>query len=129
MRPLRFARQWIAVGWLLVGGLVTVSLVRLPFEIGADRAADKLAHVFAYLLVMGWFAQIWTARRALAAHAVFLVALGLLLELLQALTAYRTLDGKDALANAGGVLLGALSARTPAASLLARLEARLRWRR
>jgi VanZ family protein len=129
MRPLRFANLWIGVGWLLVAGLVVTSLAKLPFDLESPRYSDKLAHVLAYLLVMGWFAQIWTARRLLLGHAAFLVALGVALELLQGGTGYRTADVFDAMANAVGVLLGALSARTRAASLLAGLEAQLRWPR
>jgi len=122
VRALRFPRLWIAVGWLLVAGLVASSLLPVPVEIPEVRYGDKLVHVVTYLLLMGWFAQIWSSRRALSAHAWFLVFLGVVLELLQGLTPARTPDAFDALANAGGVLLGWLMAFTPASGLLQRLE-------
>jgi VanZ family protein len=125
VRSLRFAHQWIAVGWLLVAGLVAASLLTAPGEAVVLRYADKPAHVVAYLLVMAWFVQIWRSRRVLFAYACFLVLLGVALELLQATTGQRTADAFDAMANSGGVLLGWLTARTPASGLLERLDARL----
>jgi len=129
VRPLRFASLWVAVGWLLVAGLVAVSLVTVPVEAPKLPFVDKLAHLVVYLLVMAWFAQIWSSWRALSAHACFLVLLGVALELLQGASGHRSAEAVDAVANAAGVLLGTLTARTPASGLLARLEARLRWPR
>lgn len=126
MRALHFAYHWIAVGWLLVAALVAASLVTVPIEVAGLGLADKLVHLAAYLLVMAWFAQIWSSPPLLFAHAFFLVLLGVVLELLQGASGYRTADAVDAMANAGGVLLGWLTVRTPASGLLERLEARLR---
>lgn len=126
MRALRFARRWIAVGWVLVVGLAVGSLGPVSVPTMGLSFADKVVHLTAYLVVMAWFAQIWVSPRALAAHALFLVLLGVGLEVLQAGTAHRTADAFDAIANTCGVLLGGLTAATPAAGLLERLEARLR---
>ena len=125
MRALRFPYWWIAVGWLLVAGLVAASLMTLPVEVPRLGFTDKLVHLVAYLLVMAWFAQIWSSPRALSAHAWFLVLLGVVLELLQGSSGDRTADPLDAMANGCGVLLGRLTALTRASGLLKRLEARL----
>jgi hypothetical protein len=125
VRALRYVHCWTAVGWLLVGGLVAGSLATPPIEVTPPRFVDKLVHLVAYLLVMAWFAQIWRSRRVLCVHACFLVLLAVGLELLQGFTASRTPDAFDAMASAGGVLLGSLTALTPLSGLLERLEARL----
>ena len=111
------------MGWLLVAALVAVSVGTVPSDLPETTHADKVAHLLAYMLVMGWFAQIWSSRSALFVHACFLVVLGIGLEMLQGSTDHRTADPLDALANAAGVVLGWLAARTPASRRLERLEA------
>jgi hypothetical protein len=125
VRSLRFARYWIAVGWALVASLVVASLITLPDEAVGLDPVDKVLHVVAYLVVMAWFVQIWSEQRVVLAYGGFLVALGIVLELLQGAGGHRTADGLDALADAGGVLLGWLTSRTPVSGLLERLEGRL----
>lgn len=123
MRSLRFSRVWIAIGWLLVAGITTASLVTVPVEAPSFPFVDKILHLLVYLVVMGWFAQIWASRRALAAHAAVLIALGIVLELVQGALSHRSADAVDAVANALGVVLGALTTRPPGSSLLERTEA------
>jgi hypothetical protein len=125
MRSLRFAPCWIAIGWTLVAGLVVASLVTVPDEVRELGSVDKLVHVVLYLLVMAWFVQIWSAQRVILAYAAFLVVLGIVLEILQGAGGHRTADGLDAVANAGGVVLGWMTSRTPVSGLLERLEGRL----
>lgn len=124
MRVLHFARGWIAVGWLLVACITVASLVPPPAVTPGLPFVDKLVHLAAYLFVMAWFAQIWSSRRALAAHAFFLILLGVILELLQGSLGHRSADAVDAIANVGGVLLGRLTTRPPGSGLLERLETR-----
>lgn len=123
VRQLRFSRPWIAIGWLLVAGVTTASLVTVPVEAPAYPFVDKLLHLLAYLVVMGWFAQIWSSRGTLAAHAGGLIALGIALELVQGSLSHRSADAFDAIANALGVVLGTLTTRPPESGLLERLEA------
>jgi len=125
VRPLRFGPCWIAVGWLLVAGLVSGSLVAVPDDLPGFGPGDKLLHVGAYLLVMAWFVQVWSSGRVLLGHALFLVALGVLLELLQGAGGYRTADHLDALANGVGIVLGWLTSRTKVTGLLRGVEVRL----
>ncbi|MHB1051827.1 MAG: VanZ family protein [Thiobacillus sp.] len=101
-------RLWRMGGWLGIAVTLIVSL--MPPTLGdADSHADKVVHLFGYALLMFWWAQLVTQRRWKLALAV--IVLGIIIELLQGLTPDRLPDPLDALANAGGVLLGWLAAR------------------
>lgn len=119
---LRAMRLWTALGWLMVFGLVTLSLIRLgpapPLPGG-----DKLGHLLAYGVVMYWWGMVQPARKR---HwAAFLTLLGLALELAQFCTGYRQLEWRDAAANLAGVLLALMVLRTPARGLLHRWDRHL----
>lgn len=102
--PLRYPKVWFAVGCLLVIGVVTGSL--LPADIvNVVTYNDKLMHAGSYFMLMVWFAGLY--RRALhPAIGGVLLALGVSIDLLQGLTATRSLDIYDIAANSLGILGG-----------------------
>jgi len=103
-----WARLWLFGGWL--GIVITLVVSLMPPTLGNDDThLDKAAHLLGYALLMFWWAQLIIERRWKLALAV--VAFGIAIELLQGLTPDRLPDPLDALANAGGVLLGWLAAR------------------
>lgn len=104
MTALSLRRLWLAVGWGGVGLVVYLSLTPNPPDMAAV-GGDKGGHLAAYGTLMLWFAQALRARARLQCAAA-LVLLGLALEGLQGLSATRSLDALDALANGAGVLLG-----------------------
>lgn len=82
-------------------------------------AWDKAQHMIAYAVLMWWFRQAFTRRMRWFA---FLTLLGVGLECIQGLTAYRYFEYGDMVANALGVTLGLILAATPLGRTLARLE-------
>jgi len=101
--PLRYPRFWVGLGVLLVLGVITGSLV--PAQVIEEiKLSDKLEHTGSYFVLMFWFGGMWPRSRQLGV-AVALCLLGVALDLLQGLTATRTLDPTDMAANAMGVLL------------------------
>nr|PZN04959.1 MAG: VanZ family protein [Pseudomonadota bacterium] len=102
-------RTWRCCGWLLVALVIIFSLIPSPPALDV-RAGDKLQHLFAYALLMGWFAQLHRETRVRLRLAAAFVALGVALEFLQGLTSWRSYEGYDMAANAVGVLLGYLAA-------------------
>ena len=103
---LRWSRLWWGLGYLLVAGVVVISLIPVPElpDLGIDWL-DKLLHLAAYAFLMTWFVQLHPpARYALLAAGV--ASMGVGLELLQALTQYRSLELLDMTANALGVVAG-----------------------
>ena len=97
---------WSLLGWGMVLAVGLFSLTPNPPQ--ADIPIwDKLNHLFAYGLLMYWFAQLHDRRLPVAAA---LLALGGGLELAQGLTAYRQASGLDMAANGLGVTVGWLIA-------------------
>ena len=109
MLPLRYARTWLLAGLvLMVLGLFS-ALLPMPAAVEAT-VDDKILHGAVFLVFTVWFGGVFD-RRFVPAIVVCLSAYGLLIELLQSLTASRQGDVLDLVADVAGVLLGwALSA-------------------
>lgn len=123
MRDFRFPLLWLAIGWCGVALLVYLSLASLSVHTGVTHG-DKLMHLLAYALLMGWFAQLFCHRSLLLTYAVLLVLLGVALEFLQ-IRSGRYFELADMLANTLGALIGLASARWPVAGALLRIEKRV----
>jgi hypothetical protein len=85
--PLRYPHVWLAIGWLLVIGVIVGSLLPGPViqEI-TPPLNDKLEHFTAYFALMVWFAGLYPRAKHLdiAADAVGIaVALALAFWLLE----------------------------------------------
>lgn len=116
---LRCPRLWQGLGWALVVAVVAGSLLRLDVPFSA-QGGDKLHHLLAYGALMYWWGMLQSRRQA--AVALLLAALGATLEGAQALVPHRSMEWRDALANATGILLALGLLRTRASGLLARLD-------
>jgi hypothetical protein len=122
MEYLRFVWFWRLIGWLLVMGVVYLSLTPSPLDLRLDLPAqDKFGHLIAYTLLAWWFSQVYPWRLQ-GRLGIFLVSLGIVLEILQYLIGHRYFDYADMLANTLGVIGGYLLARTPAGRVLRGLE-------
>lgn len=88
----------------MLGGVVYASLTPAPFDSGIEQG-DKLQHFLGYFVVMTWFGQLYHVTwRGLP---WLFVAVGIVMEILQGMTGYRSADMADALANAAGVFAAA----------------------
>jgi VanZ family protein len=101
MLPLRLARAWLLVGWGGVLAAFAVSLwpggVPLPVDVW-----DKVQHGLGYFVLTLWFTGLYPREKYLRiAAACFL--LGLAIEGLQGLSATRTMEFADVLANTTGI--------------------------
>ena len=116
----RLTRLWYGCGIALLLVVAIISLV--PVSGGGN---DKLAHVLIYLVLSSWFSLI-AARPVLLWRVFFgLIAYGFLMELLQGLTDYRSLEFADAVANSVGVTIGLLFHFSPFRRLLILIDSRL----
>ena len=125
MRGFHFPWLWV-VGWVALLVLVaTGSLMPssgLP-DVGFFPGADKLQHAAGYAVMSGYAVLLFATRRARLRAAVGLLAFGIAIELAQgAFTADRTPELADVVANATGIAIGQLLARTRLAFLLQRLD-------
>ena len=110
---LRFSGWWTFLGVLLVALVVYLSLASLsPSKVLAFPESDKIMHFSAYTAMMFWFGQIYRKRPALLFVALGLITLGVLLEILQGLSGYRTFEYLDMAANTLGVIFGLFITQT-----------------
>jgi len=121
---------WLALWWLVIAAVVTGSLMparELPPQ--PFNGFDKFEHFAGYAVLSGYAVLLFARMRTQALAAAGLVALGIGLEVAQAmLTVSRQADPVDAMVNTVGVLAGLAIAATPLASMLQRLDGRWRQR-
>jgi len=123
--PLRYRRLWLAIGWLMILIVLILSLMPRPPQPLHFGGADKLEHVLAYFILMGWFAQIYHQLRTRLWIAISLIALGVAIEILQPILAPRYFEWWDMLADTVGVLLAWALAGPRLSRLLSGFEQRI----
>jgi VanZ family protein len=102
--PLRHARIWASLGGFLLVIILILALVPEPGQLPISYN-DKFAHGLAFMALMLWFSGVVEVRR-LPMLAICLAAYGVLIELLQSLTATRQPEFLDLGADLAGILLG-----------------------
>ncbi|OQW94075.1 MAG: hypothetical protein BWK79_07765 [Beggiatoa sp. IS2] len=121
--PLRYTKWWLAIGIILIIGLVIASLIPLPKMITTlPHNSDKLEHFIAYFILMGWFVQIYRLPTQKLRLIAYFILLGLLLEVLQGLSGIRHADWTDVVANSLGVLLAWQAGKTRFSYLFSYIE-------
>lgn len=128
LRPFHRPRLWVGLWVLMIAAIAIGSLMPsaglpgLPFP-----GADKLQHLLGYAVLSAFAVMLFAQERAQLRAAVALALLGLAIEGAQgALTASRTADPLDLLANVAGVLSGLSLRATGVARLLQRVDKLLR---
>jgi VanZ family protein len=117
--------MWLGLWVLALVAVCVVCLVPLDGLPPLPDNSDKVEHLLAYFVLAAGAVQLFGGSRALLVSALGLVALGIGIEFAQGMTAYRSADPRDALANSIGVLLGMATRLTPWRDLLLRIEKRL----
>lgn len=113
---------WLTGGYLLASAIVYFSLAPTT-TVSMDQGWDKLYHLLAYLALMLWFAQAYERRRwPMLASAC--MGLGIVLEIAQRYSGYRTFSYDDILANAVGVAVACVLALAGVDQGLRRLQQR-----
>ncbi len=120
---------WLLLGWLYVLLLLYGSLIRMPDINTYIDHTDKLIHFLLYFLLAGWFVQLYSRLSQRIVILGSTILLGIIIEFLQGLTAYRSFDMLDALANSIGAISAFLLAGTSLALLLKRFDNWLYQRR
>ncbi len=126
MHQLRFSKLWLALGGVLIIVVVSLSLWPEPPQLLDFQQSDKFAHVFAYMMLMLWFANIYSQTSYRLSLGMGFLAMGACLELLQGESGHRVFSYADILANGFGILLALCLARTRLANILMRFDIWLR---
>ena len=116
---MRLRTAWLALGWLWVIVVFWLCLMPHPPQPLKFPQADKLEHMLTYCWLMLWFSQLAFKRLRLA---LVLVAMGVLIEVLQGMEGFRDFEVADMVADAVGVSVGWLLARTRLGQVLKVLE-------
>ncbi len=114
--------SWLGLGLIWVIAIFYFSLMSHPPQPMHFWGADKFQHALTYCLLMLWFSQVYRQRKSRLVLAMALLAMGIAIEYLQRETGYRLFEYGDMLANAIGVLLGWVWARTGLGGVFAYLE-------
>jgi VanZ family protein len=122
MRPLKLKILWHTIGWTYLAFVIYASLTPSPPDLPGFPGADKWLHLIAYTMMMLWFGFLYRSRLSLLVLGASFIALGIVLDLLQGATSFRSMEFLDMMANALGVLIGGLLARTRIGLALSRLE-------
>ena len=120
--PLKFPKLWLTIGFLMIAVVVYASLTPTPPQIASFPQSDKFVHFVTYLILMLWFAQIYSLKTIHFLLFVGFVSMGIVLEFLQGMSEQRSFEYLDMLANSSGVLLGLILAKTPMGTCLLVLE-------
>jgi VanZ family protein len=83
---------------------------------------DKLVHLLFYTTIMLWFGLIYRPGRSYKRLGVLFFLMGIVIEVIQGFTSYRSMDVMDMLSNAAGLLFGSGLARTRLAHALVYVE-------
>ncbi len=102
-RRLAYPGVWQAIGWIGLATVVATSVLTRPPQLPSFLGWDKAQHLLAYALLMWWFRQAFADGTR---WVLGLLALGVVLEFVQALTPARTFDYADMVANLLGVGIG-----------------------
>lgn len=118
----RLHRVWLPLGWFWVATVFYLSLMPHPPEPVSFQGADKFEHALTYVFLMLWFCQIYGARKQRVVVGMLFVAMGIGIEFLQGMTAYRMFEYADMMANTTGVAIGWVLAQTRMGCVLTMLE-------
>lgn len=115
MHPFRHHRLWIATAWFGVILCIVLSLAPTATIGGSLPGNDKWHHALAYFVLMLWHGWMLAQPRALKRAAMFLMLLGMILEIAQSALPWRSgNDPLDLAANLSGILVAWIVLLTPA---------------
>ena len=114
-------KLWLSMGWLLIALTIVFSLMTSTLRIIDFKHIDKFEHLLVYTILVLWFSQIFQRRLHLRLGLGF-IAMGVGLEFLQRLSAFRSFQYSDIIANISGVSFGLLLAKTRMSNCLTEIK-------
>jgi VanZ family protein len=104
---MKIKRKYLLIlGWLMILTVIVLSLININGAIPDVKNGDKIGHFIAYFSLMVWFTWLYPKTWVRNLYAIGFIFLGGLMEVLQSLTAYRSMDIDDFHVNTIGVIVG-----------------------
>lgn len=123
---MHYRRLWLTLGVLYIGFILAGSLLRMPdISIMSFEYRDKVIHFALYFILVGWFIQLYQKTSSRIIILAGAILLGMLIEYLQGMTAYRSFDYFDEFANSLGAMCAFFLGRSSFASILSAIDSRL----
>ena len=119
---LRLRKFWFGCGLILLLIVAVLSLIPVPH---GPAGSDKIAHIILYAMLSGWFSLLVSRQKSLWWVFFGVAAYGMLMEILQGQTGYRSLELADAVANSIGAALGLVCHYSRLRQALKKLDYRL----
>lgn len=126
MRSLKLYVFWHIIGFVYIALIIYLSLAPISSVMPSAAGTDKVMHIAAYAIMMIWFGLIYKARRRVIVLGIAFIILGIVLEILQGLTGYRSMEVMDMIANNAGVLIGWIAIQSRLGDILTLIE-KLIW--
>jgi VanZ family protein len=104
--------------------IVFFSLDPSPPELGTFPGQDKVMHFMVYTFLMLWFGCCYMPGKTYRYLGIGFILMGIVLEIIQGLVGYRSMEYFDMLVNSIGVAMGWLLAGTRLSSALIQIESR-----
>lgn len=104
-RALRYSNLWQVIAYLIILSIIVLSLIPNPEKVTPFSASDKILHTLAYAAAMFWFGLCFRRGR-LFIIGIILIILGIIIEIIQGQTGYRTMSFYDVVANVTGIAIG-----------------------
>ena len=115
----RYQKLWLFIGYALVTMVIYLSVTSSPPLPDVEVPYfDKVGHLLAYFILMGWFAQIYHVKKQRLIFSLSFVALGVLMEFVQSFDPARMAEFADMVANTSGVVIALLITRISAFKLI-----------
>ncbi len=106
------------LGYCYIAFIFIGSLLRTPEVNTIMNHTDKIIHFLLYFILVAWFIQLYKSTMHRMIILIAAISLGMCIEILQGMTAYRRFDQLDQLANTAGAVCAILLAKTQFSLLL-----------
>jgi VanZ family protein len=120
-RLFRYDKLWVGIAWFGVALVIYLSLMKTPPTIEVAHG-DKVGHFAAYAVLTFWFMQLYEGVRTRLIVVASMLALGVVIEVLQYYTGYRSMEAADAAADALGIAIGWLASPPRTLNVLEKIE-------
>ncbi len=119
---MHYRTAWIMLGILYIAFILLASLAKVPQVNIPFSHTDKIIHSLMYFILVGWFVQLYKKKTMQLFILLAAVLLGLLIEIMQGMTSYRSFDYADEIANSIGAVCAFLLSGTFFTTLLSRFD-------
>jgi len=92
---MHYKKLWLTIGYSYIAFIFIGSLLRTPEVNVIMNHTDKIIHFLLYFILVAWFIQLYKTTTQRVIILIAALSLGMCIEILQGMTAYRRFDILD----------------------------------